>query len=111
MADVYKRLGAVVAAATTNTELYVVPGAGVSAVLSSINVCNRNNTTINFRIAHIDGGIGSLANEDYIYYNVPAEAYDTIEITRGITMATGDTLMVYSDTANVNFMVWGSEVS
>jgi hypothetical protein len=112
MTDVYKRLGAISPTATTNTALYVVPSSIVtSSLVSSINVCNRNNASVVFRMAHIDGAVGALAVEDYIYYDVTLTAYDTFEITRGITMAPNDTIMVYCDTANVSFIAWGSETS
>jgi hypothetical protein len=108
MAESYKRLGAVDVAATTNTALYVVP-AGKAAVISSMSVCNRNASKITFRVAHVDGAIGALANEDYIYYDIQLAANDSFEMTRGVTLSAGDTIVVQSNTANVNFIAWGSE--
>jgi hypothetical protein len=110
LGETYKRLGAVdVISANTNTVLYTVPS-GKSAVVGSINVCNRGGNAIKFRLAHVDGGLGALANEDYVYFGLSVAAGDTFEATRGITMAAGDTLVVFSDRTTVNFIAWGCEV-
>jgi hypothetical protein len=108
VAESYKRLGAVDVAATTNTVLYTVP-TGKAAIISSLMICNRGAAKISFRTAHVDGSIGDLANEDYMYYELQVNSHDSFVATLGITMAAGDTLVVRSDMANVNFIAWGSE--
>jgi len=110
MANVYKRLGATTVTADTDTALYTVP-ASTSAVVSSLVVCNRGASSATFRVAHVDGAIGVIANEDYIFYDVSIPANDTFVATIGATMATTQTLLVRSDSADVNFIAWGSEVS
>lgn len=110
MAETLKRLGATTVVATTNTSLYQVPS-GKSAVVSSLVVCNRGSTDRTFRVAHVDGAIGSVANEDYIAYDAPIEANGTITLSLGITMQAGDSLLVYASHADVNFIAWGSEVT
>jgi hypothetical protein len=44
-----------------------------------------------------------------MYYELQVNSHDSFVATLGITMAAGDTLVVRSDTANVNFIAWGSE--
>jgi len=110
MPETAKRLGAVDVAATTNTLIYAVP-ASTSTVVSTVAICNRNSSSVKVRLAHVDGAIGSIANEDYIYYDVTIPANDSLTLTVGITMATTHTLMAYSNTANVNFVTWGVELT
>jgi len=112
MSEVYKRLAAVeISSASTNTLLYSPSSPITATLVSSLNVCNKNNVSIVFRIAHVVGNLASLTGGDWFYYNVTLTAYDTFEITRGITMSTNDTLAVWSDTTLVNFTAWGSEMS
>jgi hypothetical protein len=106
--EAFKRLGAVDVSSNTDTSLYTVPAA-TSTIISSMVVCNKNNSTISFRVAHVDGAVEDLAAEDYIYYEISISAYDSFEITRAITMSAEDTLVVRANTSNVNFIAWGSE--
>ncbi len=110
MTDTLLRLGAVTVSADTNTSLYTVPGS-TSAVVSSLLVCNRGSAAATFRIAHVDGAIGVVANEDYIYYDVTIPGNDTFIATVGATMEAAHSLLVRSDSASVNFIAWGNEVS
>lgn len=110
MAEAFKRLGAVSPAATTATAIYVVPAA-TSATVSTVNVCNRAASATSFRLAHCNGAVGTLADEDYIYYDLPLNANDTFQATLGITMATGDTLVAYCADATVSFIAWGCEIT
>lgn len=102
------RLGAVDLAATTNTTVYTVP-ANKKAVVN-VNICNRNAAAIIVRLMHLDGVIGTLANEDYLEYDVTIPANGVLERT-GIPMATTHVIGVYSDTANVSVQVYGQEAS
>ncbi len=108
MATVYKCLGQSAPSATTETDLYTVPGA-TSAVVSTVAVCNRGTATT-FRISVAVGG-GATANKDYIYYDVAISAADTFACTFGITLATTDKIKVYAGSANLSFTAWGSEIS
>ena len=100
------RLGAVSLAATTNTSIYTVPASTVSVV--NIIICNRNASDIVVRVAHVDGAIGALANEDYIAYDLNVIANGIFEIT-GVVMSATHTIVAYSDTANVSVQVHGIE--
>ncbi|MCP4343300.1 MAG: hypothetical protein GY799_31600, partial [Desulfobulbaceae bacterium] len=92
--------------ATTNTTVYTVPASTVSVV--NVNICNRNASSIVVRLAHLNGAIGTLGNEDYIEYDETIGANGILERT-GIAMAATHTIMAYSDTANVSVQVWGLE--
>ena len=99
MASNYLRLGATTVSANVDTGLYTVPAA-TQTVVSSIIVCNRGTTTETFRVAHVDGAIGSVANEDYIYYDIEIAANDTFIATVGLTMEATHTLLVRSSSAD-----------
>ena len=109
MPTVYKVLAQLAPSATTNTTLYTVPSA-TSAVISTITVCNRGTSAASYRIAVRPAG-ATLANEDYLAYDVAIAANDTTALTLGITLATTDVITVYASTANFSFNVFGSEIS
>ena len=100
------RLGAADLTAAVNTTIYTVPASTVATV--SINVCNRNNTSVTVRIAHLDGAIGTLGNEDYIEYDTTIPSNGILERT-GIVMAATHTIMAYSPNSNVSVQVYGFE--
>lgn len=111
MSTAYKKLGATVVVADTDTALYTVPGS-TSAIVSSIIICNKGTSTRTFRIAHISGGgIGAVGAADYLYYDLYIRGRDTFVVTIGITMATTDTLLVRANHADVTFTAEGSEIS
>ena len=109
MPTVYKVLAQLAPSATTATTLYTVPSA-TSAVISTITVCNRGTSAASYRIAVRPAG-ATLANEDYLAYDVAIAANDTTALTLGITLATTDIITVYASTANFSFNVFGSEIS
>lgn len=108
MASSYKVLGQVAPAANTDTTLYTVP-ALTQAVISTINVCNQNNTAITFRIAVRPAGV-TLAGLHYITYDTTVPAFDSLPVTIGITLATTDVITVRANTTGVSFSAFGSEV-
>ena len=108
MALTYKVLGQSSPSATTNTDLYTVP-ASTSTVASTLVVCNRGTSTT-FRVAVRPAG-ATLADEHYIVYGNYVNQYDSVFLTLGITLATTDVVTVYTNSANVSFSLFGSEVS
>jgi len=100
------RLGAADLVSATNTLIYTVPATTLSVV--NISVCNRNTTEIKVRIAHVDGAIGTLINEDYIEYDTVIQPNSVLERT-GIVMKATHTIIAYSDTNNVSVQVHGIE--
>jgi len=100
------RLGASDLTAAVNTTIYTVSASTIATV--NINVCNRNATSVTVRLAHLDGAIGTLADEDYIEYDVTIPANGVLERT-GIVMAATHSIMAYSPNSNVSVSIWGWE--
>ena len=109
MPTVYKTLGQSNPSATTATTLYTVPSA-TSTVLSTLTVCNQASTAGTFRIAVRPAG-ASLTASQYIAYDTPIAANDTIALTLGITLATTDVVTIYASSATMSFSAFGSEIS
>lgn len=109
MATTYKVLGQSAPSATTATTLYTVPSS-TSAVVSTINVCNRGSSNDAFRVAVRPAG-ASLAASHYLAYDTVIPANDSISITIGVSLATTDVITVYAGTANLTFSAFGAEIS
>jgi hypothetical protein len=109
MATNYKVLGQVAPLATTATTVYTVPSA-TQAVASSIVVCNRGSTSGTFRIS-VRPNNASISNEHYIIYDTDIAANDTVILTFGLTLDSGDVVEVYGSTADFSFNIYGSEIS
>jgi len=89
----------------TNILLYQLPALRYCEELV-VSVVNRNNVTVDIRLAHVDnGGIGALANEDYIYYDVTLQPLETKWIT--VCAGPADSIMMRSDTTDVTFKAEG----
>lgn len=109
MAIAYKVLAQSAPAATTNTDVYTV-GAGKSAIISTISICNRSATSGAFRLAIRPGG-AALANQHYIAYDVPVAGLDATNLTLGITVTATDVVTVYTSAATFSVSLFGSEIS
>ena len=109
MATTYKVLGQSNPAATTATTLYTVPSA-TQAVISTIVIANLTSSAATFRIAVRVAG-ATLANSQYVAYDVTVGASDSTALTLGITMNATDVLTVYGSTANLTFTAFGSEIA
>lgn len=109
MATTYKVLGQSNPSATTATTLYTVPSA-TQAVVSTIVVANLTTTAATFRIAVRVAG-ASLANSQYVAYDITVGASDSTTLTLGITLGAADVITVYASTANVTFSAFGSEIA
>jgi len=109
MATTYKILGQAAPAATTLTTLYTVP-ASTSTVVSTITVTNQGGAAAAYRIAVRQAG-ASIEQKQYISYDTPIDALDTITLTLGITLAATDVISVYASTVNFSFHAFGSEIT
>jgi glucose-6-phosphate dehydrogenase assembly protein OpcA len=109
MATTYKVLGQSNPSATTATTLYTVPSA-TEAVVSTIVIANLTASAATFRIAIRPNG-ATLANSQYIAYDITVGASDSTALTLGITMDAADVITVYASTANLTFTAFGSEIS
>jgi hypothetical protein len=106
-AVVYRNLGQVVPAATTETTLSAWgSGTPMYAVVSSVVVTNRGSTPTTFRISTSIGG-GATATKDYLYYDIPIAGNDTFVATVGLTFLLADVVRVYAGNANLTFSLWG----
>ncbi len=99
-----KKLGSVSPSATTNTTLYTVPS-GKSAVCV-LSVCNTNTTTAKIRVAISATGTPTIG--EYIEYDIALIANGVLERS-SIAMGENEKLVVYSNTANVAFRLYGIE--
>ena len=109
MATTYKVLGQSNPSATTATTLYTVPSA-TQAVVSTIVIANLAATSATFRIAVRVAG-ATLANSQYVAYDVTVGASDSTALTLGITLGATDVITVYASTANLTFTAFGSEIA
>ena len=91
------RLGAVDLAATTNTTVYTVPGSKTAAF--SVNICNRNASSITIRLAL--SATGTPGVTEWIEYDTVLVANGVLERT-GLMLDTGKLVVAYSSTANVS---------
>ena len=108
--EVIKRLGATTTVLNTDTALYTVPANTFTAV-STINVCNCEAAAATFRIAHVDGAIGTVQFEDYIAYDENIQPSGTSTYNIKMAMEAADTILVRSSSVTVAFQAWGAEVS
>jgi glucose-6-phosphate dehydrogenase assembly protein OpcA len=109
MPTTYKVLGQSNPSATTATTLYTVPSA-TQAVVSTIVIANLTATAATFRIAVRVAG-ATLANSQYVAYDITVGASDSTALTLGVTLNATDVLTVYASTANLTFTAFGSEIS
>jgi len=108
MATAYKVLGQVNPAATTATTLYTVPSS-TQAVCSTLSICNVGTSTT-FRVAVRPAG-ATLDPKHYLVYEATVNAYDSVLLTLGISLATTDVVTVYAGHANLAFGLFGAEIT
>jgi hypothetical protein len=115
MATAYKVLGQAVPASTTAagassnlTTLYAPTG--VSAVVSSVTICNQSTTAQTYRISARVAGAGDTPKQ-YLAYDVVLASNATDTLTLGLTFATTDVLSIAASSTSVSFNAFGSEIS
>ena len=109
MATVYKVLGQQEPAITTETTLYTVPSA-TQAVCSTLSVCNRTTIPATFRV-RIKINNAADADAQFVCFDAPIAAKDTLFLTFGATLGAGDVVRVYSSNADTAFQLFGSEIT
>ena len=109
MATTYKVLGQLEPAATTETTLYTVP-ASTEAVCSTLSVCNKAAAAGSFRIRI---KVNDAADDDkqFVAYDAPIAAKDTLLLTFGATLSAGDVVRAYGSSADITFQLFGSEIA
>jgi hypothetical protein len=111
MAVNYKILGQVSPTGVTQTDLYTTPN-GTQTVCSTLVVCNRSISTP-FRVSVRPTGT-NISDQNYIIYDNYVNQYDSVFLTLGITLGSGDKISVYqstSGTGTLSFSLFGSEIS
>ena len=109
MATVYKVLGQLEPAATTETTLYTVP-ASTEAVCSTLSVCNRTTSAGTIRV-RIKVNNEADADKQFICFDAPIAAKDTLLLTFGATLGAGDVVRAYASNADTAFTLFGSEIA
>ena len=107
MAETIKVLAQSLPPAATLTDVYT---ASVSAVISSIVLANQASSATTVRLSAAVAGAADAAKQ-YLYYDVPVPANDSLVLTLGITLAATDVLRAYSANGAVSVNVFGVEAS
>ena len=109
MATTYKVLGQANPDANTLTDVYTVP-ANTSAVLSTITVCNQSAANASYSISVAPDGEADNVKH-YVIRGGVVPAADAIGITIGLTLDAADVIRANTNSSNISFNVFGSEVS
>lgn len=109
MANTYKVLGQQNPSATTSTTLYTCPAA-TQTVVSKVTVCNRSATPTSFRLGIDVNGAGD-SNEDYLFYDFPIGANESIDVMQGCTLDASDLIRCYATLATLTFSAFGEEIA
>jgi hypothetical protein len=109
MAQVYKVLAQANPAATSATTIYTVPTA-TTAVISSVTVANRSGSQQTFRL-YIRVAGAAIDDKQYLAYDMPVPANDTVFFQLGITLAATDLLCAYVSAQQIAINVFGVEES
>lgn len=106
MANTYKNIYRVNPSAASLTSSSAL---GAATIISTLTVCNRSATATSFRVAISPTG-AAVADEDYLYYDVPIAGNDTFAATLGIAVQSGGILRVYATLATLSFNFTGVEI-
>jgi hypothetical protein len=93
-------------AATLTT---LATGGSNGTIVANFTACNSSGSNDSIRVALTPSG-GSTAAANYVYYDFVVGANGTLESTPGWTLASGDTLKVYSTNGNISFTATGSNL-
>jgi hypothetical protein len=109
MAISYKILGQSAPSATTATDVYTVPSS-TDTIVSSIVIANRSSSVRSYRIATRPDG-STLATSHYLAYDIAIAANDSVSLSFGMTLNSGDVITVYASSTDLTFTVFGSEIT
>ena len=101
MATAYVVLGNATPGANSSSTL--VTGATNGSIIGSFNVCNKGGGNDSIQVSITKSG-GSAY---YVYYNFIIPATSVIQEQPGWTLASGDTITVYSTTGTTDFIATG----
>jgi len=109
MANAYKVLAQANPPATTDTDIYTVPG-DTEVVISTIIICNQDADSATYDIM-VRPNNETLDPKHYLAKNVLVGGADSTTLTLGITMDAADKLTVNPSSTTLSFNVFGSEIS
>lgn len=98
------RLGTADLATATLETVYTVPTDVFSVI--SVNICNRNNSSVGIRLAIADND--TPTSSEFIEHDVEIGGKGVLERT-GIIIGAGQKVVMYSSSANVSVVVFGIE--
>jgi hypothetical protein len=107
--ETIKVLGQSAPAANVLTDAYTVPSS-TSAAVSSLIICNRGTGYTNVRVSVAVAGVADNPTQ-YVYYDLLCDPNNTFIATVGITLSAADVVRVQSDTGQVTFQFYGTEVT
>ena len=94
-------------AATTLTTLCT--GGTNGTIVASFSACNTTGSNDSIRVALTPSG-GTTAAANYVWYDFVIPANSSLAETPGWTLASGDTIKVYSTNGNIAFTATGSNL-
>lgn len=110
MAETLKILAQAASSALTNVTVYTVTT--TAAVISTMFLCNTNSASGDtVRVYAMKSTDGAPAIKNALYYDLPMYNNDTFAATCGITLATGDSIVIYSNSSLVSCQLFGSEIT
>lgn len=109
MALAYKVLGTA-STTTGGTALYTNATSG-GAVVSSIVVSNSSTTNRSFAVHVVPTSATAVANQYCLASGTTVPANDSIVMTLGISLASGNSIKVSGSTTDVGFIAFGAEIS
>jgi hypothetical protein len=112
MSETYKILGQTSPAATTNTTLYTVPTTGTKGqvVVSVLWIANTTAGGIAIRVFCVPSG-SSAAQTNALIYGRSLAANTEDATLKGLTLRSGDSIVVYAAAVNVVFTLFGTLIN
>ena len=112
MPQTFKRLGAINPSGNTQTNVYVVPAA-TEAVVSTVTICNQASTNASYSlIVMLPSEFSSPAPaKSFVVRGASVPAADSIILTLGITANAGSIISANTNSPNISFIAFGSEIT
>lgn len=105
----YKVLGQLLPSAATLGQLYLTPNAA-QAICSTLSICNQDMGATKLAVAIVPSG-RTLGPESYILKDFPFDGSDSDFLVLGMTLNSGDQVLVSSTNGAVSFNLFGEELT